>query len=107
VDIEALPFLLIISNHYFISSHSRYLFRKFSLSIIYINPFGNDLVLAFYTIVLICALASKTYIYLPIYLGRYLHNKFFGAVARDCVELCLEVFSFIYLFIFAKKNKKK
>jgi len=78
VDIKALPFLLIIPNQYFISSHSRYLFKKFFLSIIYINPRENDLVLAFYTIVLIlctCALVSKTYNYLPIYLGRYFHNN--------------------------------
>jgi hypothetical protein len=53
VNIEALSFLLIISIQYFISSHSRYLFMRFSLSIIYTNPRENDLVLAFYTIVLI------------------------------------------------------
>jgi hypothetical protein len=30
-----------------------------------------------------CALASKTYKYLPIYLGRYLHNK------REIAEIML------------------
>ena len=47
------PFILIISIQYFISFHSQYLFREFSLNIIYTNPRGNDLVFTVYTIVLI------------------------------------------------------
>ena len=81
-----------------------------------------------------CALACKTYNYLPINLDRYFHNKFlvplqqcarrctsastqvFGAVARNFVKLCLELFSFSFdifffnfnsvLFCFYQKYKK-
>lgn len=58
VNIGALSYLLIVLNLLFISFLSRYLFRKFVLNTFSINPYGNDLVLAFYTIVRSCVLVS-------------------------------------------------
>ena len=56
-----------------------------------------------------CALASKTCIYSPIYLGGYLYNKFLASlpgIVLNCVFKSFS-FSFIYFCLFSSKKKKK
>jgi len=57
-----------------------------------------------------CALASKTYKCLPIYLSRYLHNKFFAPLPGIVLHCVFKVFPFtlvICVYVHLKKKKKK
>jgi len=54
-----------------------------------------------------CALASKTYKYLSIYLGRYLHNKFFASLLGIVLNCVFKVFPFILVISVYDNLKRK